>query len=546
MTRKDVDVDVRIFRAREVVTMSPGGDAEAIAASNGRVLAAGGAADLAARYPAAAQTTFGDGVIVPGFNDAHMHLVAAADSVLDLDLSYRAVRSIADITAKVREQAGRAGPGDWIRGTRYDDGKTADHRVLSRWDLDQAAADHPVLVEHVAGHWGVVNSRALELGGLDDRTPDPVGGRYGRDAAGHLNGVLYEQALFDFASPQVAHTATTVLPARGPEQRLAGLGQAIEMFHAAGITSVGDALVGPDDVRLLAEARRRGMLSLRVNMLVAAEHYDELGRLGAMDGIGDEWLRIGGIKTFVDGAIGGRTCLLEEPFEGTDDFGLQTRGTAVLRDIVRRAQQDGVRVGAHANGDRAIAILLGVLEEAEQENPRPGLRHRIEHCTVVTQDIVRRMRRLEAIAVPFGSYVNYHGANLLDWYGPSRLERMFAHRWFLDAGVCVAGSSDYLCGPFEPLLALQSCVTRQGWDGPVLGGSQRITVREALACYTTKSAEAAGEEAYKGRLAPGFVADFVVLDRNPLTADPGGLSALGVQATYVGGRQVWPRSPGSD
>lgn len=531
--------DVEIFHARRVETMSGGEDTEALAVANGRVAAVGRVVDLEARFPAATMTRFSDSVIVPGFNDAHMHLVQAAEEVLHLDLSYRAVHSIAEIKDKVREHAKDTPPGDWVRGSRYDDGKIAENRTLTRGDLDEAAPDHPVLVIHVAGHWGVANSQALRAGGIEDNTADPPGGGYGRDAAGRLNGILYEQALFDFAYPQVAHTPQTVVPPSMLEDRLTGLRRAVRMFHAAGLTSIGDALVGPEDVSLLTEAKRRDLLTLRVNMLITAEYHDQLDRFAALPEIGDEWLRIGGIKTFVDGAIGGRTCLLEEPYEGSEDYGIQTRSTGQLRDIIRRAQHDGVRVGVHANGDRAIALLLDLFEEAQREAPRPELRHRIEHCTVVTEEIVRRMERLGAIAVPFGSYVNYHGGRLLDWYGPKRLERMFAHRWFLDAGVCVAGSSDFLCGPYEPLLALQSCATRQGWDGPVMGTNQRISPREALACYTTKAAEAAGEASYKGRLEPGYLADFVVLGGDPLTAEPATLGSLPVEATYVGGQRVW-------
>jgi predicted amidohydrolase YtcJ len=150
------------------------------------------------------------------------------------------------------------------------------------------------------------------------------------------------------------------------------------------------------------------------------------------------------------------------------------------------------------------------------------------------------MHRLGAIAVPFGSYVHYHGGNLARWYGAQRLERMFAHRSFLDAGVAVAGSSDYPCGPFEPLLAMQSCVTRTGWDGTPLGLSQRITPREALELYTTGAAYASGEQHRKGRLAPGYLADFVVLAENPLEVDPAHLGSIEVRATYVGGTRVWP------
>lgn len=531
---------VEIFEAQRVVTMS-GDDANALAVADGRVVAVGEISEIVSRFPSAPRTRWPKSVITPGFNDAHMHLVMAAEDLLHLDVSPRVVHSIKDIKDKVRAQAGNTPAGGWVRGSMYDDGKITGDERLARADLDDAAPNHPVIIRHVAGHWGVVNSEALGLGGIRDDTPDPVGGGYGHDAAGRLNGVLYEQAMFDFVYPQLAHTEHPLISPTSMEERLVGLQRAIEMFHAAGLTSVGDALVGPDDVALLTEARRRGLLSLRVNMLIAAEHYGSLPEFGSLDEIGDEWLRIGGVKTFVDGAIGGRTCLLEEPFESAEDHGIQSRSTAQLRDTIRKAQEAGVCVGVHANGDRAIRILLDVFEEAAQEFPRPGLHHRIEHCTVVTEDIVRRIKRLGLIVAPFGSYVNYHGGRLLEWYGTERVTRMFAHRWFLDAGVCVAGSSDYSCGPFEPLLALQSCVTRKGWDGAVVGENQRITPREALSCYTVNSARASQEGAYKGKLTPGYLADFVVLGGDPLTCDPDQIGSIPIEATFVGGRSVWSR-----
>jgi predicted amidohydrolase YtcJ len=259
-----------------------------------------------------------------------------------------------------------------------------------------------------------------------------------------------------------------------------------------------------------------------------------------MSGFGSSRLRINGVKAFVDGAIGGRTCLLAEPFEGTTDCGMQTTGTSELADIVRMVHTSGTRLGVHANGDRAIGILLDQLERAHAEHHWPDAHHRIEHCSVVTEEILQRMRAIGAIAVPFGSYVHYHGANLIEWYGAVRVERMFAHRWFLDAGVAVAGSSDYPCGPFEPLLAMQSCVTRTGWDGAPIGLSQRITPQEALELYTTRAAYASGEQGTKGRLSPGYVADFVALSENPLTVEPAQLSEVEVRATYVAAAQVWP------
>jgi predicted amidohydrolase YtcJ len=497
------------------------------------VLATGPVGALRERYADAEVTDFGDATVVPGFHDAHIHLAMAAEDMLHLDMSAAAVPTLRDLTRLVRDEAARTPPGEWVRGSRYDDAKMPEGRVLTRWDLDEAAPDVPAFVLHVAGHWGVVNSRALELGGLDDDAEPPPGGDYGRDGSGRLNGVLYEQALFDFAYPSVSKRGATVVPASTAEDRLTGLRRAVERWHAAGLTSICDALVGPADLRLFQTARDRGLLTLRTGLLISAEHYDLVRHVA----VGDEWLRLVGVKTFVDGAIGGRTCLLDVPADGV--HGIQSTSTEDLRDIVRTVHGAGHRVCVHANGDRAIRILLDQLEEAQATEPR-GTRHRIEHCSLIDAEILRRMKAIDAIAVPFGSYVHYHGGRLLEWYGPERVSRMFAHRSLLDAGVTVAGSSDYPCGPYEPLLALQSMVTRRGYDGVLLAPEQRITPAEALALYTTGAATATGEDGLKGRLVPGYLADFAVLSDDPLTYDPERLAGIGVRATYVGGAQVWP------
>ncbi len=528
-----------IYRARSVITMTQESP-QAFVVLGGRVVASGKTEDLRARFVGADEVDFGDCVIAPGFNDAHMHLGMTAEDLLHLDLAHKTTPSLSAAKAKLRDQARLVAPGTWIRASRYDDAKMAERRVLDRWDLDEVSPEHPILVIHIAGHWGVVNSKALELGAIDERAEPPFGGKFGRDATGRLNGILYEQALFDFAYPSASKQGRTVAPTSSFEERLAGLSRAVQMFHGAGLTSIGDALVGPQELALFQEALRRGLLTLRVNMLLTHEHYDHVRRLGLRSGFGGERLRFGGVKTFVDGAIGGRTCLMEQPFEGTtDDYGMQTMSTGELRDVARMVHSDGTRLCAHANGDRAISLLLDQLEAAESGRPRANLAHRIEHCTIVNEQILARMKRLGAIAVPFGSYVLYHGGKLIDWYGRKRVERMFAHRSFLDAGVAVAGSSDYPCGPYEPLLALQSCVTRQGWDGALVGENQRLTPLEALALYTTNAAYAAGEQHIKGCLAPGFLADFVVLSDNPLQVNPATLGSIEVRRTYVGGDCVW-------
>ena len=330
------------------------------------------------------------------------------------------------------------------------------------------------------------------------------------------------------------------LPVSSPEDRLRGVARAVASWHAAGLTSICDALIAPDDISLLRRARADGLLTLRVGMLLSIDHYARAQALGVGSGFGDDLLRLVGVKAFVDGAIGGRTCLLSEPYADAGGHGLQTTSTEELFDAVRTVHRDGNRVGVHANGDTAIRLVLDTFEAAQRETPRPGLRHRIEHCSVVDSEILARMKALGAIAVPFAGYVAYHGGALNTWYGASRAERMFAHRSFLDAGVTVAGSSDYPCGPYEPLLGIQSMVTREGLDdGEPVGPTQRVSAAEALRIFTLGSAEAEGAAGVKGRLAPGHLADFVVLGENPLTIDPHGIASIPVRATYVGGSRVY-------
>ena len=535
---------VRIFRGRRVITMTDAepDDTTAFAVQGDRVVGTGSAEDLQQVFPAAAEIDLGDRVVVPGFNDAHQHLAIMTDNVLAVDVSREAVSSTAEIKGRVREQAENIPPGTWIRAIWYDPTELADGRELTRWDLDEAAPANPVMVVQVSGHWGVLNSLALEAAGYHELSDPPDGGEFGRDAAGRLTGVVYEQALQDLAYPAMSHRER-VIPPHTREDQLAGLRRAQDQLHAAGITSVCDALVGPDAFDLYQDAMEQGLLSLRVGMLVAAEHWDHIAALGLRSGFGSDRLRVAGVKVVSDGAIGGRTCWVSEPFEGTEDHGMSTIDDDELREIVRAVHESGSVVAVHANGDRAIRRVLDAIAEAvEPTSATRSLRHRIEHCTIVTEDILDDLVALGVVAVPFSTYVAYHGNKLLAWYGSERLERMFPHRSFLDRGIPVAGSSDYPCGPFEPLLGMQSCVTRRSLaDGRLLGGSQRVSPYEALRVYTVGSAYAEGLEGVKGRLAPGYLADFAVLEDDPLAVDPERLSTIAVSATYVGGELVYAK-----
>jgi hypothetical protein len=504
------------------------------------VVDVGDLGDLRRRMPEAEVVDFGDAAIVPGFNDAHQHPTMTAANQRGVDLS--AVGSRAALLDEIRVRARNTPRGEWVLGTRYDHGKSTGGKPLTRADLDEVTDGHPVLLINIGAHWGVLNSAGLAAAGLSDDSASPAGGELTRDAAGHLTGVVHEQALFDLAYPALAR-GRPVLPVQDSETALMQLKGTLRTLNAAGITSVGDAMVGATELALLQDAHQRGVLTTRVNALLTYRHVDTFHAAGLRTGFGDHWLRVGGVKAFADGAVAGGTCLVEEPFEGTHDHGIQTLSTEELNELAVRVHAAGSQLAIHANGDRAIKLVLTALERARAAHPAIRTAHRLEHCSLVDAEIVSRMKALDAIAVPFGSYVAFHGDKLLDYYGTDRLERMFAHRSLLDAGVSVAGSSDFPCGPFEPLLGLASCVTRTSTAGrtagSVLGPSQRISTHEALAIYTIGSAHASGEGAVKGRLVAGNLADFVVLSDDPLAVDPKHLPDLQVRETWVGGQPVW-------
>ncbi|MBE9375779.1 amidohydrolase [Saccharopolyspora sp. HNM0983] len=535
----------RLIKAARVVTMCDE-DPYLIAAEPAFVTigewitAVGEYDDLLAQHPNAELVDFGNATIVPGFNDAHQHPTMTAGNMRGVDLSH--ATSHAQVASLLSERISSSATGEWVVGTRYDHAKSGDITPLSRDDLDELTGQHPVLLINIGAHWGVVNSAGLHAAGLTEASQDPPGGELVRDADGRLTGIVHEQALFDVAYPALSR-GNPAIPPQDQEAALAQLIETLRALNALGITSVGDAMVGPVELGLLQEAHRRGLLTVRVNALLTYPHVDALRRTGLRTDFGDRWLRIGGIKAFADGAVAGGTCLVDEPFEGTEDHGIQTLPVEELDELVELVHRSGNRLAIHANGDRAIRMVLDSIESARQKHPDVQVQHRIEHCTVVDDDIVDRLRRSGTIAVPFGSYVDFHGDKLLAYYGADRLERMFAHRKLLDSGVPVAGSSDFPCGPVEPLRALRSCITRRSGsgksDGQVLGGSQRITPVEALALYTTGSAHASGEDDCKGRIWPGFLADFAVLNGDPLTVDPIALPDLDVRQTWVGGEPVW-------
>jgi hypothetical protein len=518
-----------ILHNANIVTVSSGEPrAQAVAISRGRILAVGSDADVLHLGAAdSRKIDLAGKTVLPGFIDAHSHPAMAG--VMHLRMVDCDLRSITAIQAALRERASKTPAGQWVLGFKYDDTKTSDGRPLSISDLDAAVPDHPVQIEHRGGHTAYCNSLAFQKAGISDKTPDPAGGKIDHDpATGKLNGRVAEsaRAILDKAIPQ---TLTR-------DDHREGVKLISKMLAKTGITSAHEAQGTPTDLLAYQDAHEAGGLLYRAYCFINYRYIDSMIAAGVRTGLGDDWVRVGAMKLVCDGSISERTARLSTAYEGRpNDFGILVMTEDELYSYARKAHLAGWQIGTHANGDVGIDTTLRVYERLQRENPRPDPRFRLEHCTVINDDLVRRIKALGAIPTPFSTYVYYHGEKM-KYYGAERLNQMFALRSFLDAGIRATQASDYPPGEFIPMMALQSEVTRTDTKGNVWGAKQKITVQEAIRVGTINGAYASFEENVKGSLEAGKVADLVVLGRDPLNEDPSSLVSIAVERTMAGGR----------
>ncbi|HXA93597.1 MAG TPA: amidohydrolase, partial [Steroidobacteraceae bacterium] len=462
------DPDIVLFNGR-ITTIHPAApEATAVAIHDGRFLALGSDRDvLALANSRTRRVDLGRRRVFPGFNDAHAHpWLGGVDALRNVACDKT---SIEEILAALRARAAQTPAGEWTLGYLYDDGKTP--RPLTRTDLD-SVPDHPVLVAHRGGHTGFVNSLALAQVGVTANTADPAGGRFERDANGELTGRVADKAL-DAVRAKIPDTLT-----RDDHRR--GVALVSKLYASHGITSACEADASPAGLQAYQDARESGELMYRVYCHMDVAHLDRYIETGLQTGFGDSMVRIGGIKQFADGSISERTAWLAEPYIGIPNFsGLEVGTREELYERSRKAWLAGFQLATHTNGERAIDRMLGIYEQLSREHPRRDPRFRLEHCTVVTPELVARIRTVGAIPIPFAGYVNFHG-DVLHFYGDERANRMFAYRSFIDAGLRPPTSSDYTASPPAPMLWLYSLTTRRDPSGHVWGERQRITLQEAL------------------------------------------------------------------
>ena len=523
--------DLILYNA-DIITVNPNQpSAEAIAISGDKIIGVGSNEDimnLSSAYTK--KINVGGKIITPGFIDAHSHPAGAGRSHLrnvDCDL-----RSIEEIKNAIFERSKKTPKGEWISGFKYDDTKTKEKRYINNIDLDEVSPDHPVIIFHRGGHTAYVNSLALKIAGIDEETPDPKGGNIERDLeTGNLNGRLLETATY-LVEKFIPNQFT-----RSDYQ--AGVKLISEMLSKSGITSVTDAGTSVKSLQSFEDSYNSGELKTRVYCMIRGYAFDEVNDSGKKTGFGDEWVKIGALKLVCDGSISERTARLSEPYIGRPDYyGIIINNEDEIFDQAIKAHLNDWQIAVHANGDVGIDITLKVFERLQKEKKRIDPRFRIEHCTIINKSLVQRIKELEVIPNPFSTYVYFHGEKMKE-YGKERLENMFAVRSFLDAGIPVTQTSDYPPGPFEPMMAIQSSVTRTDYTGEVWGPSQKISVEEAIKVATINGAYASYEENIKGSIEIGKLADLTILGQDPRETDHMRIIDIPIERTMVGGKWVY-------
>ncbi len=503
---------------------------EAFAVKHGRFIAVGSSDDIRNLATAGTEIVDVQGMTVtPGFVDAHCH-PDGVDELVGVNVNLRTIREIKDA---LRRKAAATAPGYWVTGYMYDDTKLREGRPVTREDLDEAVPDQPAMIQHRGGHTGVYNSKAFELAGVTAEMPDPPDGKFYRES-GALTGKVAEQAtrVFDGVGKHEEITRET---------RQAGVKFISEQMSAAGLTSVHQTHGDTTSLTALQDAYAAGEMRFRMYLFPSGDSklFGALKVAGIRTGFGDEWLRIGAVKYGADGSASERTMRMSTPYVGRpDDYGILTMTQEEIHEVVEEAHRGGFQIGIHANGDVAIDMVLNAYERVQEIWPRPDPRHRIEHCSLVTPELLRRIKAVGAIPTPFYTYVHYHGNKWVE-YGPEKMRWMFAHASFLEYDIPVAPASDYMPGPFEPLMAIQSMVTRKDFEGRVWGPNQRITVDQALRVCTINGAYASYDEQVKGSITAGKLADFVLLADDPHDVDPDRIKEIKVVRTVVGGKTMY-------
>ena len=508
----------------------------AVAIARGKILAVGDSAELA-RYvgPRTEVVRADGGLVLPGLADAHTHFTDGGFQLASLDL--RDAATPQEFVRRIAAFAQTRKRGEWILGGDWDHTLWRGAPLPRHEWIDSVTPDNPVFVNRLDGHEALANAAAMKAAGVTRGTAAPAGGEIVRDArTGEPIGIFKDRAL---------DLIGRAIPPPSPEQRDSALARALAHAASLGVTATAHMSASWEDLASYRRLERAGRLTLRVAVYLPLESWrtvaDTVGRLGP----GDDWVKIGGLKGYMDGSAGSRTAYFFQPYSDSAGYsGLLQHPEADMRQWIGAADAAGLQIAVHAIGDRANAILLAIYDSVARAHGPRDRRFRVEHAQHLRPEDISLFGKLGVIP----SMQPYHAIDDGRWVqqriGPERIKTTYAFRTLLDTGAKLAFGSDWTVAPLDPILGVYAAVTRRTLDGKNPGGwvpQQKITVAEALRAYTVGSAYATFDEAKRGVLAPGYDADVVVIDRNLFTLPPDSLDRARVRYTIVGGKVVFRR-----
>ncbi len=522
--------DLVLYNARALTQATPAA-ASAVAVRRGRIARVGDSADLLRDAGVdATRVDLGGRTLVPGFNDAHAHIWKIGHFLTTL-LDLRRVRSLPELTDRVRARSAQIPAGAWLLGRGYNEAMLREGRAPTRLDLDGAAPGRPVVLTRTCGHIQAVSSMALQRAGIDAATSAPVGGVIERDEWGDPTGVLHETAM---------GLVNRAIPLPTPDEYESMIDAALRHQLSLGITSSSDCGVSPSILKAYRDMDAEGRLPARINVMPLRRMDGIAEPLPLPDQFVSDKLRIDTVKFLTDGGLSGATAALSVPYRHADTNGVLRFEREELHELCRESHDSGWRIASHAIGDRAIDEVLDIYESLGPH--LRGYTHRIEHFGLPDAVQLTRAARAGIIAAPQTVFIRTFGRNFRHYLPEAFLPRCYPIRAMIDAGITVALSSDApVVEDDNPLLGMAAALTRRDVEGQTIAPEQAITIEEALYAYTMGGALASGDEANRGSIETGKWADLAVLTGNPLETDPDVLTDISVDMTFVGGELAFER-----
>ena len=513
------------------------GQPGAVAIADGKILAVGDSAAIA-RYVGSRTEVLGaaGGLIMPGFADGHTHFIDGGFQLAWVNL--RDAATPQEFVRRIKEYAAHLNPGEWVLGGDWDHTLWRGAPLPHHDWIDSVTPNNPVFLSRLDGHMALANAAAMRAAKITSATHDPVGGEIPRDARGEPIGIFKDNA---------ENLIEAAIPASSAEQQDSALAHALAHAGSLGLTATGNMSASWENLAAYKRMERGGRMTLRVSLYLPIEDWRTVADSVRRNGAGDDWVRIGGVKGYMDGSAGSRTAFFFEPFSDSAGYrGLMRQPESDMRAWVGAADSAGLQIAVHAIGDRANAIILSIYDSVARAHGARDRRFRVEHAQHLRPEDIPRFGARRVVA----SMQPYHAIDDGRWVerriGPVRIKTTYAFRTLLDTEAPLAFGSDWTVAPLDPMLGVYAAVTRRTLDDRNPGGwvpEQKITVGEALRAYTSGNAWATFNEEKWGTLAPGRFADVVVLDRDPFAVAPESLGTVKPRYTIVGGRVVYRKQP---